>query len=322
MALAISAPKVPGEIPFRFDLDAQARVLVALPMLIAFEPFVADRLSKAVVAFLRRGIIAPSDHFRFLRTLVRAERMRRHPVAVVPLLALAVVLIVYQPFGHRESAWGAWYGLISLSVFRFVLLRWYYWLLIWCVLLWRISRLTLRLNPFHSDGFAGIGFLAASVRAFAPVLVAQAVVVAGGLGHRIQLGASPQSFASEVLAVVLGLVALPVIPLAFFSPALNRARRKGQGEAGELAMRYVDAFRAKWIVEQAPAGERLLGSPDIQSLADLHSSYDVVASVRLLPVGVPTLLRTATAVLLPFVPLSLVSVPIDELATRVLKLLF
>jgi hypothetical protein len=119
--------------------------------------------------------------------------------------------------------------------------------------------------------------------------------------------------------VVFGLVALPIIPLGFFSPAIGRARRKGQGEFGELSMRYVDAFRAKWIVEAAPSGDRLLGATDIQSLADLHSSYDVVASIRLLPVSFRTVMRTTMLVLLPFVPLALSTVPIDELASKILR---
>ena len=319
MALALWAPAIPGELPFRDDLDAHVRALIALPLLIAVEPYVEGKLVGSVLAFLKRGIIPKSQRLRFLRIVAGAERMRTHWVAMVPLLLLAVALSVIQPTITRNSAWGRWYGLVSLSVFRFVLLRWYYWLSIWYATLWRISRLDLRLNPLHSDGCAGLGFLSASLRGLAPVLVAQAIVVAGGLAHRVQLGASPQTFSAEVAGVVFGLVAMAVLPLTFFCLHLGRARSKGAGQYGEMSMRYVDEFRSKWIYGNHSPTETLVGTPDLQSLADLHSGYDVVTSIKLLPASIGQMLRLAAFVLLPFVPLTLTTVPIDELAGRILK---
>src|SRR4051812_21976914 len=124
MILAVWAPDTPGDIPFRRDLDAHVRVLLALPLLIAIEPFVVEKFAAMIRTFLRRGIIRPSDGRRYLRIVVSAARMRRSVMTNAPLLLIAVVLAIIQPLAHRDSAWGVWYGFVSLSLFRFVLLRW------------------------------------------------------------------------------------------------------------------------------------------------------------------------------------------------------
>ena len=65
-------------------------------------------------------------------------------------------------------------------------------------------------------------------------------------------------------------------PLLVFAPQLAQAKRTGLREYGTLAERYVREFDAKWLRGGAPAGEPLVGSADIQSLADLGNSFEVV----------------------------------------------
>jgi hypothetical protein len=43
-----------------------------------------------------------------------------------------------------------------------------------------------------------------------------------------------------------------------------------------LAARYVTEFEAKWTGDSIPADARLLGTPDLQSLADLTNAVNVV----------------------------------------------
>ena len=47
-----------------------------------------------------------------------------------------------------------------------------------------------------------------------------------------------------------------------------------------LAARYAREFDRKWLRGGAPADEPLLGSGDIQSLADLGNSYEVVKEMQ------------------------------------------
>ena len=53
-----------------------------------------------------------------------------------------------------------------------------------------------------------------------------------------------------------------------FAPQLAQTKRTGNREYGALAQWYVRAFDVKWLRGGAPADESLVGSGDIQSLAE------------------------------------------------------
>lgn len=68
-------------------------------------------------------------------------------------------------------------------------------------------------------------------------------------------------------------------PLLVFTPQLAQAKRTGRSEFGTLAERYVREFDGKWLRGGAPADDPFVGSADIQSLADLGNSYEVIRSM-------------------------------------------
>jgi hypothetical protein len=107
-----------------------------------------------------------------------------------------------------------------------------------------------------------------------------------------------------------------------FSPQLARAKRTGLLEYGAFAVRYVREFEVKWLRGAAPASEALLGSGDIQSLADLANSFNVVRSMRVTPISKEALLRLAMAVIAPIAPLLLTTMPLEALLKRLLDLVF
>ena len=65
-------------------------------------------------------------------------------------------------------------------------------------------------------------------------------------------------------------------PLLVFAPRLAAAKRNGLREYGMLAKRYTDEFDHKWLRSGVPPDEPLIGSADIQSLADLGTSFEVI----------------------------------------------
>jgi hypothetical protein len=220
---------------------------------------------------------------------------------------------------HLTAA-GWWYSLVSLNVFRFFILRWYYRLMIWFSFLWRTSRLGLRLNPLHPDQAGGLGFLARSLTALAPVFVAQTITIAGEIGGRVfQDDVKIDRFIADIIGFPIFFTVLAAAPLAFFSSALIRTGFHGTLEYGELASHYVDEFRQTWMGNRkAPPGP-LLGSADIQSLADLANSFEVVRRIQLLPVGFRSVLALVLVTALPFLPLALSVVPLPELLRRVIE---
>jgi hypothetical protein len=91
---------------------------------------------------------------------------------------------------------------------------------------------------------------------------------------------------------------------------------------GLLAQRYVDNFHQKWVLSAEAPSEELLGTGDIQSLADLGNSYAVVRQMRPIPFGLDDIGRLATATAAPLLPLLLTIFSPEELMMRVIKVLF
>jgi len=330
-----------GTVSFMMDIEGHLRFLVAVPMLIAAELVVHQRLRGIVNAFLERNLIPEAAMAQFDAAVGAAYRLRNSVVAEALLVVFVYsvgVLVVWRHYtalqaatwyatpaaGHsRLSLAGIWYGYVSLPLFQFLLIRWYFRLFIWMRFLWQVSRIRLSLIPTHPDRVGGLGFLANTVYAFALLLAAHGVMVAANLANRIFfLGAALPEFKAEIGVMAAFLLAVVFGPLLVFAPQLAQAKRKGLSEYGTLAERYVRAFDVKWLRGGAPADEPLVGSGDIQSLADLGNSYEVVRGMRLAPITRDAIVQLSVAILIPIVPLALTMMPLEELLKYLFGLLF
>jgi hypothetical protein len=344
LVLSTLEGRVLGEsvtVPFLLDLEVHIRFLVAMPLLIAAELVVHRRMRSVVKLFLERNLIPESAIKRFDATVASAFRLRNSVLAEVLLIAVVYVvgiLIVWRhyialdtatwyatPFAGRSklSLAGVWYGYVSLPVFQFLLCRWYFRLFIWIRFLWQVSRIELSLVPTHPDRVGGLGFLSNTVYAFALLAVAHGTLLAGPLASRIFfLGAALPAYKIEIGVVVIFVLCVVVGPLLVFAPKLAQAKRTGLREYGTLAERYVREFDVKWLRGGAPADEPIVGSADIQSLADLGNSYEVVRTMRIAPVTRENIVQLVSATLAPIVPLALTMMPLEELLKTLLGVLF
>jgi hypothetical protein len=66
----------------------------------------------------------------------------------------------------------------------------------------------------------------------------------------------------------------------------------------------------------------LLGSADIQSLADLGNSYGVVQEMRFAPFGWRDVTRLAAVTATPFIPLLLTVFSLEDFANFIIKAVF
>jgi len=209
---------------------------------------------------------------------------------------------------------------VSLPLFQFLLLRWYFRLFIWARFLWQVSRLDLRLQPMHPDRCGGLGFLGTVSYSFAPVLMAQGALLAGTFANRIfYAGGKLPEFRMEIFGLVAVMVFAVLGPLLVFGRPLAEAKRKGMREYGTLAQRYVREFDDKWLRGDAPADEPFVGSGDIQSLADLGNSFEVVKGMRLVPFTLQNIVQLAATTLAPVLPLTLTMISLEELLGRLVK---
>ncbi|MCY2952597.1 MAG: hypothetical protein NTU53_11575 [Planctomycetota bacterium] len=329
------------KMPFFLDVDAHVRFLLALPVLVLAEMVIHQRMRPLVRQFVERGLVTGPARERFDAAIASAMRLRNSIVAEALLIAFVYLVgVLYLWRTHMAidvTSWmgafaggrlqpslaGWWYGCVSVPLFQFILLRWYFRIFIWARFLWQVSRIDLALIPTHPDRCAGLGFLSNISFAFAPLLFAQGALLAGLMADRIFFaGARLLDFKVEI-AVVVGFAVVTVVgPLLLFVPILSRARRAGLSEYGGLAHRYAREFDQKWLRGGAAAEEQLLGSADIQSLADMGSSLEVIREMKLAPITRQTLIQLAVATLLPVLPLLLTMVSLEELLSRLLKVVF
>jgi hypothetical protein len=212
---------------------------------------------------------------------------------------------------------------VSLPIFQFLLVRWYYRIVIWARFLWQVSRIDLSLIPTHPDRVGGMGFLANVSFAFTPLAVAHGAMLAGPLANRIfYVGAKLPDFKPEIAVVVLFVLCLVFGPFMVFARQLASTKRTGLREYGTLAERYVRDFDAKWLRGGAPADEPFVGSADIQSLADLGNSLDIVKTMRVSPITRDALFGLMLATLAPVVPLMLTMMSLEELVKTLFGVLF
>ena len=81
-------------------------------------------------------------------------------------------------------------------------------------------------------------------------------------------------------------------------------------------------FDAKWLSGGASADKQLLGTTDIQSLADLRNSYAIAEETRITPFSRRALVEIIVAVLAPISPLVLTLVPAEKIIGRLFGMVF
>ena len=321
-------------------MEVHVKFLLAMPLLIAAELVVHRRMRYVVRQFLERRLIPESAKARFDAAVASAFRLRNSVFAEVLLIAFVYVvgiLIVWRHYtaldaatwyatpsvgGSKLSLAGMWYGYVSLPIFQFLLCRWYFRLFVWTRFLWQVSRIQLSLVPTHPDRTGGLGFVSGTAYAFALLAGAHGALLAGQFANRIfYLGAALPEFKVEIAVMLIFLLCVVIGPLLVFTPQLAEVKRKGKREYDTLAQRYVREFDVKWLRGGAPADEPLVGSGDIQSLADLGNSLEVVRTMRIAPVTKEAIFQLVAATLAPIAPLALTMMPLEELLKKLFGIL-
>lgn len=329
------------ELPFLYDVEMHLRLLVAMPILIVAEPLVHHQMNPLVDQFLARKLIPGNERKKFDAAIASATRLRNSVTAEVLLLlfvyAIGIAVVWRAQVNLGVSSWhsyvvnealyrswsGWWLGFVSLPLFQFLLLRWYFRFFIWARFLWQVSRIELHVIPTHPDRCGGLGFLSLGCIVFSPLLFAQGVLLAGMMSNRIFYGGAQLFEFKWELASVVGLNVIVILgPMLVFSPRLAEVRRVGLREYGVLAQQYVHEFDRKWLRGGAGPDEPLLATGDLQSLADLGTSYEGISDMKLAPFSPYTVLQLALAIVVPVLPLLLTMFPLAQLLEGALKIIF
>lgn len=332
-------------VPFLYDMEDQARFLIALPLLIGAELLVHKQVRLLVGQFIERDIITDKVLPSFKKLIASAMKLRNSMIIELVLLLLAFVggyylwntVSIIETVASRTGSWyattdstgthlslaGYWYIFLSRPLFQFIAYRWYFRIFIWARFLWQCSRLDLNLIPTHPDRACGLGFLSMSSHLFAPLIMAHGVLFSGLIANSIFFtGTKLTDFMLLILGVVLFVQLIVLGPLFVFSPPLMHAKRTGLYDYGVLASKYISEFDLKWVRGGAAGDERLIGSSDIQSLADLANSFQGIRDIRSFPFDKDSVIQILFFVLIPILPLVLTMIPLEELIKKFFEVVF
>jgi hypothetical protein len=215
---------------------------------------------------------------------------------------------------------GWWFVFFCVPLFQFFVLRWIWRLFLWGQFLWRMLKSPLELIPTHPDEAAGLRFIGEAHRFFSVILLAGSISMAGVLADEIVYGKiSLPHFAPFIAIYVIVCVGIVLLSLTIFVPTLVQTKRAGLYKCGSLATEYASSFDRKWIKTKPSHEETLLGTADIQSLADLGNSYSFIEKMGSLPMDYRTPINFVIACLIPMVSLLLTMIPLKDVVKMLIK---
>lgn len=320
-------------------IGSHVRLLVAIPLLFMCETLVAPKMAAFVQNIVRSGLVPEDERHSLASDIAKINRLTDSWIAetIFLLIAFAFPLletiisvpgrtgnweILLTENGSRFGLILVWYIGFCLPLFRFLLLRWIWRMCIWWYFLWRLKNLKLHLIPTHSDGAGGIGYLEAVQEHFIPMILAIAAVYSASFAENIVAETMAFETLYRYFLVLLVIIAIIFIgPLFIFFYKLWVCRSTGLSEYTVMTYRYVNAFDRKWIRNEKASGENQLGTPDMQSLADLTNSVNVIRGMRWIPVSKRLLIEFAISLMLPLLPLVFFKHPINQLAEKLFQIL-
>jgi hypothetical protein len=309
-------------------VGGHARLLLVIPLFFVCESWVGPRMTAFVATIARTGVVPCGATARLDAEVARIDRWLD---AWWPEVACLLVAIGSEVTGSRLQTYGATgaydpartslsyfvYFHVGVTLFRFLLFRWAWRLAVWARFLWQVSRLDLHLIPGHPDRAGGLGPLEGVHERFTALVAALSIIECASLAESISTATLAANAVYPTLALLLLLdTVLFLGPLLAFTDKLWAGRTTGVGLYTGLAARYATEFETKWTGANDRTREPLLGSPDIQSMADLANVVSGVKGMRWITVGPRLLSMMTIAAIVPLAPLLLFQYPVTELAQK------
>lgn len=325
---------LPGvaEEPMLRHFGIHARFLVALPLLLVGEALAEMTLRRVLPQFVSSGLVDERLAPAFKQILVDAARLRDSRVALVVILAVVVTTSIagWDGAGHNhELVWASpvagggfatlWFSCVSRPIFLLALFAWVWRLAVLTRLFHRIAGLELRLAPTHPDRAGGLGFVERLPMAFAPFLLAVAVVIAARWAHdALYHDVSVDALRLPAALLIGTAVLVGLAPLLVFVGKLAVLKRRSLIAVEALLAEHARLFEGRWLRRDAAGNEELLAAPEIGPVADTIGLYEAVRRIRLVPVSRASIVPLALAAALPVVAVFATQMPVKAALLKVL----
>jgi len=314
-------------LPLWMDWTVYARFLIGIPLFVFAERVIDQRISLAFEGTIASGVIEGQALADFKAAHRKLDKSLDSLIPEILLLIGSFTLAwvnSHHLLGLHVSSWreadsgttlaGHWHDLVSLPIVTFLMARWLWRILLWTIFLARIARSDLHLVPIHPDGAAGLGLIGGAHTAFGAILVPISAIVAARAVQWIQYGGGTLgSLQNSYATLALGAVLLTLGPTLVFMPKMVLVKRLGLVAYGKLAATYTREFDDKWVRGGAKESDELLGSADIQSLADLSNSVTIVRNMRLVPAALRHAAVVVISAVLPTIPFVMAIVPLQKI---------
>jgi hypothetical protein len=319
-------------------LAGHVRFLVVIPLFFICETWVSPRMGEFVNNIINSGLVSDSEHPALDRVIRRINRIKNSWLVEAILFLVMFILPLFGfngilPGKTSNSAWifeqaggmtfvNVFYTGFCLPLFRFLLVRWFWHLGLWIYFLYSLKKLRLNLLPTHSDGVGGLGYLEVVHEHFTPLAFALSAIEAASFAEEISTGSMPFESLYYLIPLVLVLNLLFFVgPLFLFSTKLWLCRVTGLNEYMVMAHHYVEAFDETWIRDKKATGKTQLGVGDIQSLADLTNSINVIRDMKVIPSSKRLILVFTMSVVLPFLPFVFMKFDFNELMLKLVQMI-
>jgi hypothetical protein len=303
-----------------------SRIAVAIPVLLIGQ-FVMDQSCRFIVAYIREAKLLDTEDLGKLNSLIATIRRVRDsafPELIIAALVFVEITLVWNrtfatvaDFGVyrdggivRLTPAGWYYGLVSLPIYNFLLALDLWKWLVWSFVLFRLSRMNLRLLATHPDSHAGLGFLGLSAVGFMPLAFAVSAAIGGDWRNQIlNHGASLSSFRLSAIILLSLIFMVALAPLIFFVARLTLMRKLAMLDYGVLAQAHVVDFHTKWLSDRKNNGEPQLSASEVSALADLTIAFGHIKRMLPFPADIGTLVCLVLAVAVPLFPVVLAEIP-------------
>ena len=338
LVFSLIEPNADADISFLHDIAVHVRFLLIGPLLIMAENSIGQRSRLIVMQFLTSGLVGDADAARFETAVRRGRRLLDSWIAEFLIVVLSVTLVwISTRVVMAESTvfWferittdgpvltraGWWYSAIARPVFLYLVLRWVWRCLLWWWFLGRVARLDLHLTGTHPDRMGGLGFVTFHHAMFALLAFVTGCAVSAAVANRILYAdATLMSYRVPLIGIIAGTALVGVAPLLVFTPHLVRAKRMYWMSYSRFASDYVWMFQEKWMGKKSP-DEAVLGTGDIQSLADLGGSFERLVGMKPVAVDRRIVMIFVLATAAPVLPLLLTVMPLGDIIKMLVKAL-
>ena len=332
-----------ADLPLLKDVAMNARLLIALPMLIAIRNII-DIKTTAVIKYFTNSLLEEEGRQKMLTiTLPRIRKLASSSLTELILILIVIAFVmgllksgVYSELQSGSTTWkfigmsdgnvmslaGKWAVFVSIPFFQFLLLQWLWRYVVWMMLLFSFSRAPLQLLPTHADRAGGLGILILAQRTFNTIFIACSLVISSQL--IMQIIKQPENFkmvAMITVGFIIFCLILLILPLVFFSPKLVITKQRGLLHMSNLSVELSSTFEKEWL-NTIPLEKRIEDQHVDPSMAfDYASMFDLLEQLRIIPVTIRDIISLAVMLLVPFIPILFFYFSAAEILQKIVGLL-